>query len=88
MTQQARAAAWAFWLARVDIVEKAARTFAFRARVDFDDFRQDLMLPLVEAHVRYDETRSGANTWAHIQAKAVQSTAVLAFYGRLGTKPT
>lgn len=65
--------AWAYWLARVEIVERAATYFARSKGLDVDDVRQSLVVRLVEVHDRFDETRSSASTWASWQCRAVVS---------------
>ena len=62
---------WHFWLARVQTIEKLTMKFARSHGLDVDDFRQDLLIRLVENHPRYDEKRCAPATWAYWWARAV-----------------
>jgi hypothetical protein len=65
--------AWVFWLNHSEMIEKVSAKFALDARLDMDDFKQELLLRLVRRHGDYDQKKCRPVTWAWWQARAVRS---------------
>ncbi len=61
---------WLFVVEHADAIDKWARTF-LRTDVVLDDFRQDLILDVVDAHARgiFDPDRGSPSTWIKTRAR-------------------
>ena len=69
-----RSQAWLFWLSHAKSIQKVSVKFASESRLDYDDFKQELVLRLVAKHDTYDQSRCKPISWLWWQAKAIRNS--------------
>ncbi|MBU6289693.1 MAG: hypothetical protein KGS10_16160 [Chloroflexi bacterium] len=70
------APAWAWILAHHAIIRSYSFAFARSAKLDHEDFRQELIADLAMTFAKYDPARGAAKGWVWMRASAVRRSMV------------